>query len=99
MDDQYPTDPIKVEPREGFSIWIEFADGTSGMVDLSHLANGPAFAGWKNREFFESVRINKDIAIEWDEVVQLCPDSLYLKVTGKSAEELFPGMRASTVDA
>ena len=99
MENQYPTDPVKVEPREGFSIWIEFADGTTGTVDLSHLADGPAFVGWKDREFFESVRINEDVAIEWDEVVQLCPDSLYLRVTGKSPEELFTGLRTVTVDA
>lgn len=97
--DVYPTDPVKVEAREGLSIWLEFADGASGRVDLSHLSDVPIFSAWHKREFFESVHINDDFAIEWDEMLQLCPDSMYLRVTGKSAEEVFPRSKGAPVDA
>ena len=98
MEDLFPTDPVKVEPREGFSIWIEFVDGTSGTVDLSHLVDGPVFAPWADREFFESVHISDDVAIQWGKDIDLCPDALYLEVTGKTAEEVVPGLRSATVD-
>ena len=95
-----PTEPLRVEARAGLSVWIEFCDGSSGTVDLSHMADGPAFVGWQHREFFESVHINHEYgAIEWGDDVQLCPDALYLDLTGKSAEEVFPVLQAATTDA
>ncbi len=100
MEEQNVTDPIKVEPREGFSIWIEFADGSSGILDLSDLADKPAFVGWSDRAYFESLHINHDLdVIEWGDNLQLCQDALYLKLTGKSAEDMFPALQASMADA
>jgi len=32
---------VDVEAREGFAIWVRFADGTTGEVDLDELG-GPA---------------------------------------------------------
>ena len=94
------TQPLRVEARTGFTIWIEFADGSTGILDLSYLADQPAFTGWADRAFFESVHINHDLdVIEWGDELQLCQDALYLKLTGKSAEDIFPTLRASMADA
>ena len=89
------TRPVKVEAREGFSIWIEFADGSSGVVDLSHAAHGPAFAGWKDRAYFESVHIDEFEEIEWGDDLQLSADSLYMRLTGCGIEKVSPGYRAA----
>ncbi len=95
-----PTDPLSVEAREGLSIWIEFRDGTAGTLDLAHMADGPAFEGWRDRAYFESVHINHEYgAIEWGDDIQLCPDALHLDITGKRAEEVFPVLRAAMADA
>lgn len=94
------TQPLRVEARDGLAIWIEFADGSSGALDLSDLADGPAFSGWADRTYFESVHINDELdVIEWGDDLQLCRDALYLKLTGKRAEDIFPTLRAMMADA
>ena len=80
--------PTRVEARPDFHIYLEFSDGTKGEVDLSDLASSEVFGKWKNPEFFRSVR-----EIKWDEEIELCADSLYLKLTGKSPAQLFPKLR------
>jgi hypothetical protein len=36
------------------------------------------------------VRIGDHREIKWDNEIELCADSLYLELTHKSAEDLFP---------
>ena len=83
---------VQVEAREGFRIWLEYSDGVSGEVDLSHLAGNDAFKIWKDRECFESVYLDcGDIA--WSDDAGLCHNALYMQITGKTVEELFPGVQ------
>lgn len=92
--------PVHVEARDGLAIWIEYDDGEQGLVDLSHMADGSAFAGWSDRTYFETVHINEEIrAIEWGDDLQLCPDSLYLNLTGRSWEEVWPLPRSEAASA
>ena len=93
-----PTDPIRVEPRDGLSIWIEFYDGSSGRLDLSHMADGTAFVGWRDRPYFESVHINEYGEVEWGDDLQLCSDALYIDLTGRTWEDIWPGLVADTAD-
>ena len=81
-------EPVKVESRPGYRIWIEFSDGESGEVDLSHLAGQGVFVAWNEPGFFEKVHVDSFGAIAWSEDVDLCPDALYMEITGKSFEEL-----------
>ncbi len=84
--------PVRVEAREGFRIWLEYSDGVSGEVDLSHLASNEAFKIWNDRECFESVYLDSgDIA--WSDDAGLCHNALYMQITGKTAEELLPGVQ------
>ena len=85
--------PVKVEAREGYRIRLEYSDGVSGEVDLSHLVDNDAFKTWKDRECFESVYLDcGDIA--WSVDAGLCHNALYMQITGKTAEELLPGVRS-----
>lgn len=84
--------PAKVEAREGFRIWLEYSDGVSGEVDLSHLADNDAFKIWNDRECFESVYLDcGDIA--WSDEAGLCHNALYMQITGKTVEELLLGVQ------
>ena len=76
------TRPTAVEPRMGYRIWIRYSDGVEGEVDLSHLAGRGVFKAWNDRSCFEGVRITEYDAIAWSEELELCPDALYMKVTG-----------------
>lgn len=85
--------PIAVRALPTFRLYLEFSDGVKGEVDLSGLAGNGVFESWDKPGFFESVHIGEHREIKWDDEIELCPDSLYLKLTGKTPEELFPRLR------
>jgi len=62
-------------------------------VDLSDLAGNEAFQVWNDYEFFVMLRFGDHREIKWTDEIELCADSLYLKLTGKFREELFPKLR------
>ena len=47
----------------------------------------------------EKVHITEHRSIAWDDEIELCPDALYLQLTGLSVEELMPGARPVQADA
>lgn len=91
--------PIAVEPRGQYRIWLRYADGSDGEIDLSDLAGRGVFQAWEDPSVFEAVRIGESGAIEWPGGLDLCPDAMYMRLSGKSAEELFPALDQTSVDA
>ncbi len=85
--------PVNVKPLPGYKLWLEYSDGTSGEVDLSHLAGRGVFAYWDKLTNFERVYIGESGEIAWSDQIELCPDSLYMRLVGKTAEELFAGLK------
>lgn len=83
----------KIKVLEGYRIALTFDDGVSGVVDLSDLAGKGVFTRWRERSFFEQARIGSSGEAVWGDELDLCPDALYLKATGKKPEDLFPGLR------
>ena len=84
--------PTYVEARPNYRIYLEFSDGAKGEVDLSNLAGRGVFVAWQDSEFFEQVHIGNHREIKWNEELELCPDSLYLTLTERPVEEVFPGI-------
>ena len=85
--------PIQVKPLENYRLWVEFSDGVEGIVDLSHLAGQGVFAIWNDYREFQKVHIGSSGEIAWSEEIDICPDAIYLKITGKKPEDLFPKLR------
>lgn len=85
--------PVIVTALSNHRIFLEFSDGAKGEVDLSDLAGHGVFAGWDIPGTFEQVRIGEHREIKWDDEIELCADSLYLRLTGKTPEDLFPRLR------
>jgi hypothetical protein len=85
--------PIFVRPLPNYRIYLEFSDGAKGEVDLSDLVGRGVFEAWKYHGLFEKVYVGPHREIKWNDEIELCPDSLYLKLTGKAPEELFPKLR------
>ena len=50
---------------------------------MSHLAGSGVFARWNDRARFAAVHITDFDAIAWDSELELCPDALYMQLTGK----------------
>ncbi|HMG75719.1 MAG TPA: DUF2442 domain-containing protein [Pyrinomonadaceae bacterium] len=85
--------PTRVQALPEYRIYLEFSDGAKGEVDLSDLASNGVFQAWNDDDFFEKVHLGDHHEIKWKDEIELCADSLYLKLTGKSPEELFPKLR------
>jgi hypothetical protein len=90
---------VKTEVMQGYQLGLTFDDGVSGVVDLAHLAGKGVFALWLDRDAFERVHIGSSGELAWGDQADLCPDALYLKVTGKRVEEVFPAVTAEMVHA
>lgn len=88
--------PVAVVPQEGYRIWLRYADGVEGEVDLSRLAGEGVFAVWNDRRFFERVYISEWRSIAWSDEIELCADALYMEITGKTPGEIIPGLRGAT---
>ena len=82
--------PTAVEPREKYRIWLRYTDGAAGEIDLFYLAGRGVFKAWNDRAFFETVHIAPDGGIAWGRDLELCPDALYMQLTGKSVQEMMP---------
>jgi hypothetical protein len=76
--------PVEVKPLANYRIWLKYADGVTGTVDLSHLAGKGVFALWDDYAAFERVYVGESGEIAWTEEIDLCPDALYMKITGKT---------------
>lgn len=91
--------PTKVEPRSNYRIWLQYDYGSSGEVDLSNLAGRGVFALWDEAEQFEAVFVTPDGGIAWGEDIELCPDALYIQLTGKPVEDVIPRIRSPVENA
>ncbi len=60
------------------------------MVELAGLAGQGVFALWNDSHFFDQVQIGPLGELTWGDQIELCPDSLYLKITGPKPEDIFP---------
>ena len=89
----------KVKVLNSYRLEVTFDDGVWGVVDLSDLVGKGVFALWRDPHVFEKVRIGSFGELVWDDQIDLCPDSLYLKATGKKPEDVFPALRRESAYA
>lgn len=90
---------VQAIPLDGFRLWLKYADGIEGVVDLGDLAGRGVFQAWSAKDVFEAVTVNESGAITWPGEIDLCPDALYLRLTAKPAEEIIPRLQCAPVDA
>ena len=83
--------PVDVKPLDAYRIWLRCSDGSAGVVDLSDLVGRGVFATWNDPQFFKEVRLGQAGVVAWGEDIELCPDALYMQLTGKPLEEVIPG--------
>ena len=86
--------PVEVKALQNFRIWLRYDDGTEGEVDPSDIAGRGVFKAWNEPAFFNAVRLGSHGAIEWGTDIDICPDAMYLRLTGKTPDELFPALKS-----
>lgn len=82
--------PEEVKAVEKYKIWIKFSDGVEGTVNLSYLAGKGVFKYWDKNNNFKKVKVSKKFrTIVWNDEIDISADNLYMKITGKSPEQIF----------
>ena len=91
--------PIEVEAKQAYRVWLKYDDGASGELDLGHLVGQGVFKAWDTPGYFETVRVTEYGSIAWGDTddIELCPDALYMRLTGKPVEEVWPGLVGAEV--
>jgi len=90
---------VHTKALENYRLDLTFGDGTRGIIDVSDLAGNGLFALWNDYEEFRQVKIGDTGELVWSDQVDLCPDSLYLRLTGKNPEEVFPSLKRELAHA
>jgi hypothetical protein len=70
----------KLEARSGYHLYVEFSDGTAGMIDLSDRLFGPVFEPLRDKALFDQVRVDEFGAICWPNGADLAPDAVYMRL-------------------
>ena len=83
-------DIVKVEPRAGYRLWVQFQDGVEEEVDLGpELTFQGVFAPLRDPAYFARVRVNPELGtIYWPNDADWDPVVLYSRVTGRPIETL-----------
>jgi hypothetical protein len=67
-----------VEPLEGYSLRLEFSDGSVRDVDLSEELHGEVFEPLRDPGIFRKVAVNEETGtIEWPNGADFAPEFLY----------------------
>lgn len=77
-------------PLENFRVQLSFDNGETGVVDLSDLVGRGVFVAWQQPDLFDKLVVTEFGALEWPGELDLCPDAIYLQMTGKKPEDIFP---------
>lgn len=95
MDEMY--DVVEVRPLKGYRLRLRFADGASGIVDVSsRVPFKRVFAPLRDPEYFRRVRVNADLGtVVWPNGADLDPVVLYCLATGAPV----PGEEPAGADA
>ena len=90
---------IQVKTLKQYKLQVEFSDGTKGVVDLSSMVGKGVFSLWNDYSEFEKVQVGPLGELVWNETIDLCPDSIYLKITHRQPEEVFPSLKSEAACA
>lgn len=87
----------QVWPQPGFKLRLRFADGTVGEADLSQIADSSPLAkkAWVDNSLFAEVAVHEGGGgVVWgDEDFDLSSNNLYMRVTGRTLEEMYPQLQ------
>ena len=62
-------------------------------MDVSDMACLPIFRRWHEDVPFAAVGMMPGNLLVWNDDMDMCGDALYLELTGKQPEDIFPNLR------
>ncbi len=71
----------QAEYRRGYIVWLKFADGVQGEVDLESELWGELFEPLKDRSLFAAVSLDRALrTIVWPNGADFAPEFLYQRL-------------------
>lgn len=67
---------LKVEPIDGYRLFLKFEDGKEGLFDVNPYIKGSWFGELFDPEYFKQVRVS-EYGIEWPNEQDIAPHELY----------------------
>ncbi len=77
---------IRVKPLPAYRLFVEFADGVKGEVDLSDRLFGTVFEPLKDPEFFSQAGIDQFGVVCWPNGADLAHEDLHQTLTAPHAD-------------
>ena len=74
---------VKAEARDPYMLWVEFDDGTSGLVDM-RFEDQSLPSVWQTPDGWTDVRVEHDVPV-WSGWYDACPFSIWRQLTGQPA--------------
>ena len=71
----------QAEARPGYRLWVRFADGVEGEVDVSSLVGKGVFSAWEDLDVFRAVTVDPESGtVVWPGGLDLAPDALHKEI-------------------
>ena len=74
-------DVIEARHVRDHIVWLKFADGTEGEIDLQSSLRGPVFEPLDDVDYFKQVRVDPELGtIVWPNGADIAPETLYARL-------------------
>lgn len=81
-----PWEVKTARPLPGYRLEVVFADGLSGVVDLSDVPHVGVFAPWADSAYFEQVTVDAETGTAcWPNGADVAPDAMHAEVKRQQA--------------
>jgi hypothetical protein len=78
---------VEARPTTGYSVWLRFADGVAGEVDLESSLYGEVFMGLRDPSAFRTLRADPEhCTLTWPNGADLAPEYLYQLVVDRGSQ-------------
>jgi hypothetical protein len=84
---------VGIKALDDYKLWLKYSDEVEGVIDFSDRVGKGVFKAWEDPREFAKVHIGPSGEIAWNDQIEMDPDALYLKITGKKPEDIFPKLR------
>jgi hypothetical protein len=83
-------DIIKAKYIKDYLIELHFSDNSNGIVDFSDYMEKPGlFKSFSDIDYFRNFKLDVELCtITWENGLDIAPDTLYIKATGKYPQGL-----------
>jgi hypothetical protein len=75
-------DVVEVKPEPDYGLFVRFADGSGGRVQLTPEDFTGVLAPLRELSFFEQVFVDHG-AVAWPGEIDLAPDAMYRQIVGE----------------